>query len=99
MDHFPVGFLLLAVGAAALNALPGELENALAIFRVSGQSISVQHSQHPDVVARYAGPQGSGLYLFRPDQHVCARWLNTDLDSPRSAAALTSALSRAVGRF
>ena len=99
MDDFPAGFLLLVVGHANSNTLPDELESALATFRAGGCAISVQHSQHPDVVARYAGPQGTGLYLFRPDQHVCARWLNTDLDSPRSAAAFTSALNRAVGRF
>jgi 3-(3-hydroxy-phenyl)propionate hydroxylase len=98
MDYFPVGFLLLAVGRADSNALPNELENALADFRARGFAISRQRSHHPDVVARYAGPQGTGLYLFRPDQHVCARWLSADLE-PCSASALTLALNRAVGQF
>ena len=91
MDHFPVGFLLLVVGRAPSNTMSADVENALSGFRASGHTISVQHSNHADVVARYAGPQGRGLYLFRPDQHVCARWLA--LDTRR----LESALNRAIG--
>jgi 3-(3-hydroxy-phenyl)propionate hydroxylase len=37
---------------------------------------------------RYAVPAG-GAYLFRPDQHVCARWLQLD------AARLLSSLQLA----
>ncbi len=117
MDHFPAGFLLLVVGRAPSNTLPAELEKTLTSFRASGHTLSVQHCHHADVVARYAGPQGAGIYLFRPDQHVCARWLTGVGDTRRNthnekdsendtgdevrrlAAALESALNRAVGHF
>ena len=43
------------------------------------------------VTQRYAGCPGV-FYLFRPDQHVCARWRALD------AEAVHRALSRAVGQ-
>jgi 3-(3-hydroxy-phenyl)propionate hydroxylase len=39
---------------------------------------------------RYDGQAGT-CYLFRPDQHVCARWRSFDLPSVRAAIALATA--------
>jgi 3-(3-hydroxy-phenyl)propionate hydroxylase len=36
------------------------------------------------VAARYDGKPGT-CYLFRPDQHLCARWRSFDLPSVRKA--------------
>jgi 3-(3-hydroxy-phenyl)propionate hydroxylase len=38
---------------------------------------------------RYAVSSG-GAYLFRPDQHVCARWLQLDAARLLSSLQLTS---------
>ena len=97
MDDFPAGFFLLVVGNAGADAPHADVQNALAHFRAQGHSISLHNRHHPDVAARYAGPQGSATYLLRPDHHVCARWLKAAdaSDAPR----ITSALRRAVGRF
>ncbi len=91
MDQFPAGFLLLRVGEESATALPPDVQNLLARFRARRCDVSVQTSRHADVVARYAGPHRAGVYLFRPDQHVCARWLSLD------AQRLESALNRAIG--
>jgi 3-(3-hydroxy-phenyl)propionate hydroxylase len=42
------------------------------------------------VARRYDGRPGT-CYLFRPDQHVCARWRSFDL------AAVRAAIARATG--
>jgi 3-(3-hydroxy-phenyl)propionate hydroxylase len=39
---------------------------------------------------RYGIPANGGAYLFRPDQHICARWLT--LDATRLQAAINTAL-------
>ncbi len=88
MDHFPAGFLLLLVGASNPAETLAGVERVLAKFRASGPAISVQHHRHPGVIARY----GSGAYLFRPDQHLCARWHTLD------AEQLKAALAHATGR-
>jgi 3-(3-hydroxy-phenyl)propionate hydroxylase len=53
-------------------------------------------SQVPDtqghIARQYAVAQAGAAYLFRPDQHVCARWLTLN------AARLESALTRALGK-
>ena len=38
------------------------------------------------MAARYDGKPGT-CYLFRPDQHLCARWRSFDLSSVRAAIA------------
>jgi 3-(3-hydroxy-phenyl)propionate hydroxylase len=44
------------------------------------------------IARQYAVAQAGAAYLFRPDQHVCARWLTLN------AARLESALTRALGK-
>jgi 3-(3-hydroxy-phenyl)propionate hydroxylase len=39
---------------------------------------------------RYDGRAGT-CYLFRPDQHVCARWRRFDLDAVRRAIGRATA--------
>ena len=103
MDHFPAGFLLLVVGQDSATPLPADVHSVLADFRARGHVIAVQHNHHAEVVARYAGPEGTGVYLFRPDQHVCARWLafdanaNVNVNAKPAARRIELALNRAVG--
>jgi 3-(3-hydroxy-phenyl)propionate hydroxylase len=92
MDDFPAGYLLLMIGVA--GAKPAEpsaepsakFEAVIQRVRAQGIPVELQHNHHPRVVEKY----GTGVYLFRPDQHVCARWL-----SP-SAAQLSAALQAAT---
>ena len=44
------------------------------------------------VAERYDGRDGT-CYLFRPDQHVCARWRKFDLAGVRSAIARATCTS------
>ncbi|TVS03642.1 MAG: FAD-dependent oxidoreductase [Rhodobacteraceae bacterium] len=46
----------------------------------------------PVLAERYAGEQSSAVYLIRPDQHVCARWVQFD------AAAVEAAFLQATGQ-
>ncbi len=91
MDHFPTGYWLLVLGAT----LPADVAGVVADWQQRGYAIAVQHSTHAAVLAAYGatgGPNATGAcaaYLFRPDQHVCARWLT--LDAPRLATALLRA--------
>ena len=91
MDHFPNGYLLLVSGA--MNALAADVVRVLDDFRASGHQIEVQQMRHEAVKASYGATATPAAYLFRPDQHVCARWLTLD------ATRLQSALQRAAGHF
>jgi 3-(3-hydroxy-phenyl)propionate hydroxylase len=57
--------------------------------------LTLQHTHLPDTHQHlrrlYGMQQPLSAYLFRPDQHVCARWLALD------AARLGSALQKALG--
>jgi 3-(3-hydroxy-phenyl)propionate hydroxylase len=94
MDHFPVGFLLLATGTAAPadGVIPSGWEQALADFRASGNTITVQLHPEPAIQAQY----GDGVYLVRPDQHIAARWLYKG--QPLAAIRLSTALQHAIGK-
>ena len=48
------------------------------------------HDDHGEWAKRYAAQPGS-VYLFRPDQYLCARWRHYD------PAALQNAIARACG--
>ena len=81
--------LLHAVEAAKNNGLP------LKLLAISGRDVKVQGADktlfdpQQRFQLRYAVSEG-GAYLFRPDQHVCARWLKVD------ATRLLSSLQIAV---
>ena len=81
--------LLHAVEAAKNNGLP------LKLLAISGRDVKVQGADktlfdpQQRFQLRYAVSEG-GAYLFRPDQHVCARWLEVD------ATRLLSSLQLAV---
>lgn len=81
--------LLHAVEAAKNNGLP------LKLLAISGSDVKVQGADktlfdpQQRFQLRYAVSEG-GAYLFRPDQHVCARWLKVD------ATRLLSSLQIAV---
>lgn len=81
--------LLHAVEAAKNNGLP------LKLLAISGRDVKVQGADktlfdpQQRFQLRYAVSEG-GAYLFRPDQHVCARWLEVD------ATRLLSSLQIAV---
>ncbi len=96
MDHFPPGYLLLVLGAT----LPAGVAGVVADWQQRGYALAVQHTTHAGALGVYGAPGAAAAqapadagtcaaYLFRPDQHVCARWLT--LDATRLAAALLRA--------
>ncbi len=90
MDHFPAGYLLLVSNAS--TGLAPDVAQVLDGFRASGQAIQVQTMRHDAVKASYGATKPGAAYLFRPDQHVCARWQTLD------ASRLAAALRRATGQ-
>jgi 3-(3-hydroxy-phenyl)propionate hydroxylase len=103
LDHLGGGFDLLYFTDA--QSIPEAISKTIAVARSKGIPINViaAGSSHdvngadqtlPDtdghLRARYGVPANGGAYLFRPDQHICARWLT--LDATRLQAALNSAL-------
>ncbi|MBE7939893.1 MULTISPECIES: FAD-dependent monooxygenase [Ramlibacter] len=103
LDHLGPGFTLLY--AAAGEALPAALRDALATQRARGVPLKVIAVGQPGPVAgadacvadaqgrlreRYGMATPGAAYLLRPDQHVCARWVT--LDAQRLAAAFVAAL-------
>ena len=97
LRHLERGFTLLAFGP-----LPGGEVEALARGAVPVHVVQVDAPAAPGAVAvkdteglvasRYAATPGT-CYLFRPDQHVCARWRAFDL--PAVQGALRRATARA----
>lgn len=69
-----------------LAARPDDIARQLPGFDIQ------QVDQEARIARRYgvAGAGAKAAYLFRPDQHVCARWLN--LDAERLELALAQAL-------
>jgi 3-(3-hydroxy-phenyl)propionate hydroxylase len=57
------------------------------VVQVGGESVAgasrIEDSERL-VAARYDGKPGT-CYLFRPDQHLCARWRSFELQSVRVA--------------
>ena len=97
LDYLRGGFTLLAFGdavpadAAALararaDSVPrragGRRRRASPTSRIARRAISTADCSP----TRYDGKPGT-CYLFRPDQHVCARWRSFDADAVRAAIA------------
>ena len=102
LDHISAGFHLLVF---TTSALPAGVQPVVQAARQRGvplrvlaigaaQPVAGADAHLPDadgrVRLRYAVPADGAAYLLRPDQHVCARWLQLDAD--RLRAALDTAL-------
>ena len=103
LDHLGGGFDLVYV--APNQSIPKDLLQAIVEAKNNGVPLKLLAitQQNADVLGadktlfdpqqrfqlRYAVSAG-GAYLFRPDQHVCARWLQVD------AARLLSSLQLAL---
>jgi 3-(3-hydroxy-phenyl)propionate hydroxylase len=92
LSHLEDGFTLIVFGASApadVVAMLARDPTPCAVLQVGGMpvagAIRVDDSEGL-VSARYDGSPGT-CYLFRPDQHVCARWRDFDLRSVRESIA------------
>jgi 3-(3-hydroxy-phenyl)propionate hydroxylase len=92
LSHLEGGFTLLAFDAPvskdATEALANDT-NPCAVLQVGNRPVaggSALEDSKRLMAARYDGKPGT-CYLFRPDQHVCARWRSFDLPSVRRAIA------------
>jgi 3-(3-hydroxy-phenyl)propionate hydroxylase len=91
LDHLGGGFDLVYVTDA--KGIPTSIADAVANLQAQGLPLKLTticaetpalddphtslHDPHQRFQQRYAVPIG-GAYLFRPDQHICARWLQLD---------------------
>jgi 3-(3-hydroxy-phenyl)propionate hydroxylase len=98
LNCLPEGFTLVVFAAQASPSLTRDLA-ALAADRIGCRSILVDAGQtkQPEGALRIGDPtemlaerydaQPGTAYLFRPDQHVCARWRAFDVGRVRAAVA------------
>ena len=97
LDHLGGGFALLVFGETVDAAQARELARwpiPCRIVQAGGSERNdrmVIQDREGLVAARYDGKPGT-CYLFRPDQHVCARW------RAFAAVAVRDAIARATGR-
>ena len=104
LDHLGGGFDLLYFSA---QAVPASIQEVLQNARRKGQAIRLTAigaigplagadqtlaDTNGHVRQRYGVQTPGSAYLLRPDQHICARWL--ELDAPRLQTALATALPR-----
>jgi 3-(3-hydroxy-phenyl)propionate hydroxylase len=98
LDYLGGGFVLLVFGdavdapsARALSddAIPCAVVAVGGTGSGGGSRIAIGDAQGK-VASRYDGRSGT-CYLFRPDQHVCARWRAFDLHAVRAAVARATA--------
>jgi len=92
LDYLHNGFTLLTFGDAVSPEAAAELARA----RISCRIVQVDGRGAADRIAirdaagllveRYDAKSGT-CYLFRPDQHVCARWRSFDFAAVRAAIA------------
>ncbi|HFQ14976.1 MAG TPA: FAD-dependent oxidoreductase, partial [Rhodobacteraceae bacterium] len=83
-------FQLVAINAPAVTAralTPGDLFHCLDV-----ELISLTTEDAPLLRERYLAEADSAIYLFRPDQHIAARWTAFD------PQAIDAALARASGQ-
>jgi 3-(3-hydroxy-phenyl)propionate hydroxylase len=98
LDHLRDGFVLVAFG----RAVPADADAAFAPEGIACSVVQVGGTATPGrlvvddieglVAARYDATPGT-CYLFRPDQHVCARWRGFDADAVRAAIARACGLA------
>lgn len=86
LAHLGGEFVLMVFGDG--GAMPARSPVPLRLLRIGGKD-GVRDAEGL-VAARYDGRPGT-CYLFRPDQHVCARWRTFD------SAKVEAALFRATG--
>ncbi|MEN9538342.1 MAG: hypothetical protein RLZZ126_577 [Pseudomonadota bacterium] len=96
MDHSGPGFVLLLIGPQRHRVAEGvAIDAVIASLRAAGNVLTVLQPTAPQAVQALAAAYGTGhrgaALLFRPDQHLCARWRR--LDAPRLYAALRRALA------
>lgn len=82
-DHFQFGYHLLVFGSGDSSADAFGLENRkmVRVISVDGGATNADievSSISVDFANTYGLPNG-GMYLLRPDMHVCGRWLTYDL--------------------
>lgn len=100
VEYLKSAFTLVAFGPAVPGAAAADLLRDPVRCRViqvaadpavtSADSQVVVTDTTGALAARYDGQPGT-CYLFRPDQHVCARWRDFDLSAVRAAIARATA--------
>ncbi len=103
LSYLEGGFTLMVFGASPPAAATEALANDAIpcnVVRVGGRPEaggSWIEDRERLVAARYDGQPGT-CYLFRPDQHLCARWRSFDLQSVRKAIACATGLGYVAAR-
>jgi len=96
LDHLGGGFVLLVMGGGVdhddASALAGDAIPCQ-VVQVGGSAAGALADIAGLVTARYDGAPGT-CYLFRPDQHVCARWRAFALPQVRAAIATACAIEQ-----
>jgi 3-(3-hydroxy-phenyl)propionate hydroxylase len=102
LDYLCDGFTLLAFGAIAEEAV-----HALAAAAIPCATVTVDapvaapgvtvHDREGYATQRYDGRPGT-CYLFRPDQHVCARWRAFELQAVQRAMARATCNAHGASR-
>ena len=81
------GYLLdLLGGEFTLLGLGLDVPGATQVDGISVACLALDDASVDDVLReRYLGEAANAVYLFRPDQHVVARWRELDLDGVRAS--------------
>ncbi len=95
LSHLGGDFAVLLFGAAAArrDEWAKRFEGQARVISIAGEGADL-HDRDGIAAARYGAGDGA-VYLFRPDQHVCARWRAPHPDL--IAAALVRASGNAKG--
>ena len=82
-DHFHFGYQLLIFGGSekAVDARTLANRKLVKVISIDGGAINadVEFSSTSDSFVEIYGLQRGGMYLLRPDMHVCGRWRSHDL--------------------
>ena len=88
MVDAPVGGTYLSArlgGSFQLLTIDAEAPDSLCVGGIPVARFAVSAEGHPELSERYLGDAKSAVYLFRPDQHVVARWAHFDEGAVRDA--------------